>query len=198
MAAAGRHRIYVRCDTLWVRQKNQIYALGISSVCFGRQCDAVCYDNWVCVVKYIRYSELLLILPCVIINIGGYMKNRLYKSHVLDGEKRMAEYAKQLKRDFWKHLFINIVLFLLVILAILAIALITKQTLITNIICTPIAVRFLLPRFASNFFELAVAVAIALFGTTSPAALATTVGVLTEVPVMLMLVRIANKTKERF
>lgn len=48
---------------------------------------------------------------------------------------------------------------------------------------------------ASNFFELAVAVAIALFGTTSEAALATTVGVLTEVPVMLMLVRIANKTK---
>ena len=51
---------------------------------------------------------------------------------------------------------------------------------------------------ASNFFELAVAVAIALFGTTSPAALATTVGVLTEVPVMLTLVRIANKSKERF
>lgn len=51
---------------------------------------------------------------------------------------------------------------------------------------------------ASNFFELAVAVAIALFGTTNPAALATTVGVLTEVPVMLMLVRIANKTKTRF
>ena len=47
---------------------------------------------------------------------------------------------------------------------------------------------------ASNFFELAVAVAIALFGITSPAALATTVGVLTEVPVMLMLVRIANRT----
>lgn len=51
---------------------------------------------------------------------------------------------------------------------------------------------------ASNFFELAVAVAIALFGTTSPAALATTVGVLTEVPVMLLLVRIANKTKGYF
>ena len=51
---------------------------------------------------------------------------------------------------------------------------------------------------ASNFFELAVAVAIALFGTTSPAALATTVGVLTEVPVMLTLVKIANKTKEDF
>lgn len=51
---------------------------------------------------------------------------------------------------------------------------------------------------ASNFFELAVAVAIALFGTTSPAALATTVGVLTEVPVMLTLVKIANKSKENF
>ena len=51
---------------------------------------------------------------------------------------------------------------------------------------------------ASNFFELAVAVAIALFGTASPAALATTVGVLTEVPVMLTLVKIANKSKERF
>lgn len=51
---------------------------------------------------------------------------------------------------------------------------------------------------ASNFFELAVAVAVALFGTTSPAALATTVGVLTEVPVMLTLVRIANKTKRLF
>ncbi|QNM10172.1 ACR3 family arsenite efflux transporter [Wansuia hejianensis] len=51
---------------------------------------------------------------------------------------------------------------------------------------------------ASNFFELAVAVAIALFGTTSPAALATTVGVLTEVPVMLFLVKIANKTQKWF
>ena len=51
---------------------------------------------------------------------------------------------------------------------------------------------------ASNFFELAVAVAIALFGTTSPAALATTVGVLTEVPVMLTLVKIANRTKKWF
>jgi ACR3 family arsenite efflux pump ArsB len=51
---------------------------------------------------------------------------------------------------------------------------------------------------ASNFFELAVAVAVALFGTTSPAALATTVGVLTEVPVMLTLVKIANGTQKYF
>ena len=51
---------------------------------------------------------------------------------------------------------------------------------------------------ASNFFELAVAVAIALFGTISPAALATTVGVLTEVPVMLALVRVANGTRSWF
>ncbi len=47
---------------------------------------------------------------------------------------------------------------------------------------------------ASNFFELAVAVAIALFGATSPAVLATIVGVLVEVPIMLMLVQVANKT----
>ncbi|WP_352399243.1 ACR3 family arsenite efflux transporter [Anaerotignum sp.] len=51
---------------------------------------------------------------------------------------------------------------------------------------------------ASNFFELAVAVAIALFGAGSPVALATIVGVLVEVPVMLMLVHFANKTKGWF
>ena len=51
---------------------------------------------------------------------------------------------------------------------------------------------------ASNFFELAVAVAIALFGLNSGAALATVVGVLVEVPVMLALVTIANKTKHWF
>ena len=51
---------------------------------------------------------------------------------------------------------------------------------------------------ASNFFELAVAVAVALFGLESGAALVTVVGVLVEVPVMLMLVRIANATKHWF
>ena len=51
---------------------------------------------------------------------------------------------------------------------------------------------------ASNFFELAVAVAISLFGLQSGAALATVVGVLVEVPVMLMLVRIANNTRSWF
>ena len=51
---------------------------------------------------------------------------------------------------------------------------------------------------ASNFFELAVAVAAALFGISSAAALATTVGVLVEVPVMLFLVRIANRTRGWF
>jgi len=51
---------------------------------------------------------------------------------------------------------------------------------------------------ASNFFELAVAVAISLFGATSPVALATIVGVLVEVPVMLALVRFANKTRHWF
>jgi ACR3 family arsenite transporter len=50
----------------------------------------------------------------------------------------------------------------------------------------------------SNFFELAVAVAISLFGLNSGAALATVVGVLVEVPVMLSLVYIANRTRHLF
>ena len=50
----------------------------------------------------------------------------------------------------------------------------------------------------SNFFELAVAVAISLFGLQSGAALATVVGVLVEVPAMLWLVSVANKTSRRF
>jgi arsenite transporter len=51
---------------------------------------------------------------------------------------------------------------------------------------------------ASNFFELAVAAAIVLFGLNSGAALATVVGVLVEVPVMLLLVRFANSTRQHF
>jgi ACR3 family arsenite transporter len=51
---------------------------------------------------------------------------------------------------------------------------------------------------ASNFFELAVAVAVALFPLNPGVALATIVGVLVEVPVMLLLVKIANKTKHWF
>ena len=50
----------------------------------------------------------------------------------------------------------------------------------------------------SNFFELAVAVAIGLFGLNSGAALATVVGVLVEVPVMLSLVAFANRTRHWF
>lgn len=50
----------------------------------------------------------------------------------------------------------------------------------------------------SNFFELAVAVSISLFGLNSGATLATVVGVLVEVPIMLLLVRIANRTQHWF
>ena len=51
---------------------------------------------------------------------------------------------------------------------------------------------------ASNHFEVAIATATLLFGLSSGAALATVVGVLIEVPVMLMLVRICLKTRHRF
>jgi len=51
---------------------------------------------------------------------------------------------------------------------------------------------------ASNFFELSVAVAITLFGASSPVVLATIVGVLVEVPVMLALVSFANRTRSSF
>jgi ACR3 family arsenite transporter len=50
----------------------------------------------------------------------------------------------------------------------------------------------------SNFFELAVAVAISVYGLNSGAALATVVGVLVEVPVMLSLVYFINKTRKYF
>jgi ACR3 family arsenite transporter len=51
---------------------------------------------------------------------------------------------------------------------------------------------------ASNFFELAVATAIALFGPASGAALATVVGVLVEVPVMLSICAVCNRTPQWF
>ncbi|MDY0219228.1 MAG: ACR3 family arsenite efflux transporter [Candidatus Cloacimonas acidaminovorans] len=69
----------------------------------------------------------------------------------------------------------------------------TKQIKLPHNIAAPAALVG-----ASNFFELAVAVAISLFGADSPVALATTVGVLVEVPVMLNLVSIANKTRQWF
>ncbi|MBI9055583.1 MAG: ACR3 family arsenite efflux transporter [Bacteroidales bacterium] len=65
-----------------------------------------------------------------------------------------------------------------------------KKLRLPHAICSPAAMIG-----ASNFFELAVAVAIALFGLQSPAALVTVVGVLVEVPVMLSLVALANKWK---
>ena len=50
----------------------------------------------------------------------------------------------------------------------------------------------------SNFFELAVAMAIGVFGLNSGAALATVAGVLVQVPVMLLLVAFTNRTRARF
>ncbi len=65
-----------------------------------------------------------------------------------------------------------------------------KRLRLNHAVCAPAAMIG-----ASNFFELAVAVAIALFGLQSPAALVTVVGVLVEVPVMLSLVAFANRRK---
>lgn len=65
-----------------------------------------------------------------------------------------------------------------------------KKLKLPHAICSPASMIG-----ASNFFELAVAVAIALFGLQSPAALVTVVGVLVEVPVMLSLVALANRWK---
>lgn len=65
-----------------------------------------------------------------------------------------------------------------------------KKLKLNHAVCAPAAMIG-----ASNFFELAVAVAIALFGLQSPAALVTVVGVLVEVPVMLSLVAFANRHK---
>jgi arsenite transporter len=65
-----------------------------------------------------------------------------------------------------------------------------KKLNLTHAVCAPAAMIG-----ASNFFELSVAVSIALFGLGSPAALVCVVGVLVEVPVMLSLVAFANKRK---
>ncbi|WP_229734093.1 ACR3 family arsenite efflux transporter [Flavobacterium orientale] len=68
-----------------------------------------------------------------------------------------------------------------------------KKLQLTHAVCAPAAMIG-----ASNFFELSVAVAIALFGLDSPAALVCVVGVLVEVPIMLSLVAFANKQKHTF
>jgi arsenite transporter len=65
-----------------------------------------------------------------------------------------------------------------------------KKIKLSHAVCSPAAMIG-----ASNFFELAVAVAIALFGLHSPAALVTVVGVLVEVPIMLSLVAFANRNR---
>jgi arsenite transporter len=65
-----------------------------------------------------------------------------------------------------------------------------KKLKLRHAVCAPAAMIG-----TSNFFELAVAVSIALFGLQSPAALVTVVGVLVEVPIMLSLVALANKWK---
>lgn len=159
---------------------------------------------------------ILSVVLFVVIPLAGGILTRLY----VTGKKGLEYFEKQFLPKFNNATIIGLLLTLILLfsfqgdmilnnplhIVLIAVPLIIQTFLIFFVAYLPC--RWLkLPHDiaapagmigASNFFELAVAVAIALFGTTSPAALATTVGVLTEVPVMLILVKIANNTRHWF
>lgn len=155
---------------------------------------------------------LLSVVLFVVIPLSGGILTRVHVTR-----KRGAEYFTGTFLPKFRHLTIGGLLLTLVLifsfqgrvildnpLHILLIAVpLTLQTFLIFFIAYGAAKKLGLPHDiaapagmigASNFFELAVAVAISLFGTKSPVVLATIVGVLVEVPVMLALVRIANRT----
>lgn len=155
---------------------------------------------------------LLSVVLFVVIPLSGGILTRVHVTR-----KRGAEYFTGTFLPKFRHLTIGGLLLTLVLifsfqgrvildnpLHILLIAVpLTLQTFLIFFIAYGVAKKLGLPHDiaapagmigASNFFELAVAVAISLFGTKSPVVLATIVGVLVEVPVMLALVRIANRT----
>ncbi len=166
---------------------------------------------------FVPYSTLFLsvILFVVIPLVGGYLSRR----YVIKN-KGMDYFEKVFVKKFDNVTIIGLLLTLIIIfsfqgevilgnplhIALIAVPLIIQTFLIFTIaygwskawklphnIAAPAAMIG-----ASNFFELAVAVAIALFGLHSGATLATVVGVLVEVPLMLALVRIANNTRHWF
>lgn len=144
--------------------------------------------------------------------LAGYITNRVLT------RKRGEEWFKKVFLPKLKPVSILALLLTLILLFAFQGDTITDNPLIILLIAVPLAIQtyaiFFIAWFggrklklphkvcspaamigASNFFELAVAVAIALFGLQSPAALVTVVGVLVEVPIMLSLVALANRWK---
>ncbi len=152
---------------------------------------------------------LYVVLPL----IAGFVTRRLWLVH---GKDHYARHLAGLKP--WSV--IGLIATVVLLFGLQATTLVAKP-LVIGLIAIPLilqsygifAITFFLARWlklphniaapacligTSNFFELAVAVAISLFGLTSGAALATVVGVLVEVPVMLSLVAISNRTRHWF
>jgi ACR3 family arsenite transporter len=161
----------------------------------------------------IPWNTLLLsVFLFVVIPLAGGITTRLFVI-----KKKGEEYFNQKFIPKFNNLTIGGLLLTLVIIFSFQGEVITKNPLHIILIAVPLTIQTYLIFFiayllskklklsydiaapagmigASNFFELAVAVAISLFGAESPVVLATIVGVLVEVPVMLSLVKIANKT----
>ena len=165
----------------------------------------------------VPWSTLLLsvVLYVVVPLVAGYFTRRALLSQG-GGEERVAAFSAKLKPYTVVGLLATVVL-----LFAFQGPRILEQPLLIALIAAPLLVQsygifFLAYGWAwswglpfsiaapaaligtSNFFELAVAVAISLFGLESGAALATVVGVLVEVPVMLSLVALANRTQRHF
>lgn len=165
----------------------------------------------------VPYDTLFLsvVLFVVIPLLGGYLSRKLIIKH------RSVEYFEDVFLKKFDNVTIVGLLFTLIIIFSFQGEIILNNSLHILLIAVPLIIQTFLIFFiaygwakiwklphdiaapagmigASNFFELAVAVAISLFGLDSGAALATVVGVLVEVPVMLALVRIANNTRYWF
>ena len=166
----------------------------------------------------VPWETLLLstLLYVVIPLVAGAFTRRALLARSTDGEAAVAAFTGRIKPLSVLGLLVTVVL----LFAFQALTIVTQPLLIA-LIAVPIIIQsygiFFVSYAAawawkvphnvaapcaligtSNFFELAVAVAIGVFGLGSGAALATVVGVLVEVPVMLSLVAFANRTREKF
>jgi ACR3 family arsenite transporter len=166
---------------------------------------------------FVPWSTLIVsVLLFVVIPLAGGILTR----HLVVGSKGLEYFQKQFIPRF-NHITIGGLLLTLIIIFSFQGHVIIANPLHILLIAVPLTVQTFLIFFisyipckwlkiphdvaapagmigASNFFELSVATAIAVFGAASPVALATTVGVLVEVPVMLLLVKLANRTRRWF